>query len=307
MNNNNNETRIPLNRQRAKHYAFTCNNYTDEHITLLLTAFDAGGISYLIFGEEVGASGTPHLQGHVSFTVLTRGLQAKAKLSIPCDLSVARNIGASINYCKKDGLFTELGTPLELSSNQGKRNDLDQFKLAVKGGICDLKRLREEHSSVFLRCKRFCLDYLDDNRKAIPIPDHPLHSWQSDVLAICNGPPNDRTIVFVVDVTGGCGKSWLCSFIENQVEKAQVLKASKRDDMAYALSDDVKVLLVDVPRCYMEHLSYQFLEDVKDGRVFSPKYESRTKRFLPPHVIVFCNEDPNMEKLSADRYSIVRV
>lgn len=305
--NNNNEARIPLNRQRAKHYAFTCNNYTDEHITSLLTAFDSGGISYIIFGEEVGSTGTPHLQGHVSFDTITRGLQAKAKLSIPCDLSVARNIGASINYCKKDGRFRELGTPLEVSSQQGKRSDLECFKLAVKAGVRDLKRLREEHSSVFLRCKRFCLDYLDDNREAIPISAHDLHTWQSDVLAICHGAPNDRTIVFVVDATGGCGKSWFCSYLEGQVPQTQVLKASKRDDMAYALQDDVKTLCVDVPRCYMVHLSYQFLEDVKDGRVFSPKYESRTKRFLAPHVIVFCNEDPDMTKLSEDRYMIIRV
>lgn len=153
-NNNNKQTdRIPLSRQRSKHYAFTCNNYTDEHIESLSSAFETGGISYLIFGKEVGSSGTPHLQGHVSFDSVTRGLQAKTKLSIPCDISMARDPRKSINYCRKDGSVTEFGTSLVVSSRQGHRSDLDAFKDAVKEGIRDLKRLREEHSSVFSRCK----------------------------------------------------------------------------------------------------------------------------------------------------------
>jgi len=53
----------------------------------------------------------------------------------------------------------------------------------------------------------------------------------------------------------------------------------------------------------MEYLQYSFLESVKDGMIFSPKYDSTTK-FMEQkcHVVVMCNELPDISKLSRDRY-----
>ena len=55
----------------------------------------------------------------------------------------------------------------------------------------------------------------------------------------------------------------------------------------------------------MEFLRYEILEMLKDRMVFSPKYASRMK-FLHrvPHVVVFSNEYPAMDKMSDDRYDI---
>lgn len=85
------------------------------------------------------------------------------------------------------------------------------------------------------------------------------------------------------------------------------MKCGKRDDMAFELQENVRTVIIDVSRSQSEFLNYQFLEDLKDGRVFSPKYESYTKRFNSPHVIVMMNETPNESKLSADRYNMVVV
>jgi len=66
-----------------------------------------------------------------------------------------------------------------------------------------------------------------------------------------------------------------------------------------------RIFLVNVPRGQMEYLNYGVLEMLKDRMVLSPKYESSMKILLNcPHVIVFCNEDPDMSKMSADRYVI---
>jgi hypothetical protein len=73
------------------------------------------------------------------------------------------------------------------------------------------------------------------------------------------------------------------------------------------LDDTLAILVVDVSRSSSEFLNYQFLEDVKDGRVFSPKYESYTKRFKSPHVVVMMNSDPDMTKLSEDRFRIIKL
>ena len=45
---------------------------------------------------------------------------------------------------------------------------------------------------------------------------------------------------------------------------------------------------------------------MKNGYVFCSKYESRVKQLSPCHVVVFMNEDPDMNKLSKDRYVIRR-
>ncbi len=83
------------------------------------------------------------------------------------------------------------------------------------------------------------------------------------------------------------------------------MEPGKKADMAYALSTDVRILFVNVTRQQVEHIQYSFLESVKDGLVFSPKYESGMKYLKPMHVVVLMNQLPDMTLLSDDRYVIV--
>ena len=48
--------------KQSTRYCFTLNNYTDNDIELL-RKFYANYCKYLVYGKEVGESGTPHLQG----------------------------------------------------------------------------------------------------------------------------------------------------------------------------------------------------------------------------------------------------
>lgn len=67
-------------------------------------------------------------------------------------------------------------------------------------------------------------------------------------------------------------------------------------------------MFVDAPRSKQgEFIQYDFLEDVKNGYVFSTKYESRVKTLDNVHVVVNMNETPDMSKLSADRYHIIDI
>jgi len=78
--------------------------------------------------------------------------------------------------------------------------------------------------------------------------------------------------------------------------------------MAYVLDPLSKIYFFDCPRSKQgEFIQYDFLEEVKNGYVFSSKYESRNKVFPSPHVVVFMNELPDMTKLSKDRYEIIRL
>ena len=78
--------------------------------------------------------------------------------------------------------------------------------------------------------------------------------------------------------------------------------------MAYTLIPEPLVVFFDCPRSKQgEFIQYDFLEEVKNGFVFSSKYESRNKAFDSPHVVVFMDEQPDMTKLSEDRYNILEL
>lgn len=291
----------------AKHWCFTLNNYTVADVERLTGLQSEASCAYCIFGREVGESGTPHLQGFVSFK--TRKTRAAAiALCGQAHFTVARSVPNSIEYCKKDGDYTEVGSYEEVAS-AGKRTDIDAFKEDVVLGNLDLKSLRDIHSEVFAKYPRFCIDFVQDNQPVRAVPDHPFRPWQQQLYERLLLPADDRKIIFLVDYQGNSGKSWFAHyFTSKNVRRSQVLLPGKKADMVYALDTSVEVLFVDAPRSKQgEYLQYDFLEEVKNGYVFSSKYESRMKTLGSCHVVVSMNEDPDLTKLSFDRYDITRL
>lgn len=108
---------------------FTINNYTlDDFFTL-----GAVDCQYLIVGAEVGASGTPHLQGYIEFKKATRFTTARKLLGGRAHIEIRKGPQEkAIDYCKKDGDWTERGE----RKIQGDRVDLDRVReLAHEGGM----------------------------------------------------------------------------------------------------------------------------------------------------------------------------
>ncbi len=77
--------------------------------------------------------------------------------------------------------------------------------------------------------------------------------------------------------------------------------------MAYAFEQTNRHLFVNCSKSMTEFLNYDFLESVKDGHIWSSKYESMVKTCAACHVCVMMNQEPDMGKLSEDRYEIIRV
>lgn len=98
---------------QVANWCFTLNNYSLEEFEYMANLFNKDPrICYIIFGKEVGETGTPHLQGYIEFkrTVKFGGV----RLLLPrCHIEPrrARTNGPAIEYCKKDGSFFEMGIP----------------------------------------------------------------------------------------------------------------------------------------------------------------------------------------------------
>lgn len=95
----------------GKHWAgCTLNNWTPAHEASFLANIQPIA-DYYVYGKEVGASGTPHLQFMVCFKKQTR-LSAVRKLlpAIWFVKSPRSTMQQASDYCKKDGNFIEFGT-----------------------------------------------------------------------------------------------------------------------------------------------------------------------------------------------------
>lgn len=143
---------------RSLYWCFTINNYNEEEVQTLQALGDAAqDISYLVFGREVGANGTRHLQGYVEFPRRLRIAQVKRLIGERAHLETRRgNSNQAADYCKKDGEFTEYG---QLSvSRQGARVDLEELHESLRQKRT-LAEISDDHFGQFLRYERSIRSY----------------------------------------------------------------------------------------------------------------------------------------------------
>lgn len=284
----------------SKIWCYTWNNYSqDDEVFATRISKD---VIYHTFGREIASTGTRHLQGFIVFECRKRFTTVRRLFGNQVHLERCRDALASRTYCQKDGDFFEFGA-LPAPSIRGKRSDLEEFKEDVKNGEFNIDVLREQHSTVVARYPRFVNDYIRQHRPGIPLETYPLRDWQGDLLERLKREADRRSIVFVIDFHGNAGKSWFSDYVAGLLPDVQVMCPGKKADMAFSLKEGTRILFIDAPRSKQgDFIQYDFLEDVKNGRVFSPKYESCMKYLKMCHVVVMTNEEPDMTKLSLDRY-----
>lgn len=185
----------------------------------------------------------------------------------------------------------------------GKRTDLELACTIAQQGDCGLKRLREEHPTVYVKYYKG-LERLAKFSTAHPVlPLAELRPWQSELLDTFTSDDSDRHIYFVFDGKGGSGKSSLTRHL-SATYGAFVTDGGKYADMAHAYNKQ-PIVVFDIPRTFsgqgIPDDVYGFCEKLKDGMLWSPKYESETKFFKPPKVIIFANTLPNRSKWTDDR------
>ena len=112
--------------RRYRNFCFTLNNYTNDEIGILHGSKDR--FNYLIYGKEVGDSGTPHLQGYVELKQPTRLTTIKSFLQRAHIEPRYGTAQQASEYCKKSDdnpyIYGEI-------SQQGRRTDLDEISNAL--------------------------------------------------------------------------------------------------------------------------------------------------------------------------------
>lgn len=144
-----------------------------------------------------------------------------------------------------------------------------------------------------------------------PLADKELYDWQKEIIKLVKTEPDDRSIHWYWSEKGGIGKT---SFIKHQLinNKNATYVSGKAGDMIYSLSTIleenplINTVYMNIPRC-VEHISYNGLEQIKDGLIFNSKYESGYKLFNPPHIIIMANIEPNLYKMSEDRWVVKKI
>ncbi len=122
----------------------------------------------------------------------------------------------------------------------------------------------------------------------------------------CSWETDDRTIHWYWDAEGNSGKTAFCKYMYKW-EQAVILQGGKYADIAYAMPEYPHMVLMNIPRSSELVVNYSAIEAIKDGLMFSGKYESKMKMWNPPHLVVFANFEPNKEQLSKDRWHVVKI
>jgi len=294
----------PQRESNGKRWLFTLNNYTDDD-EQTYGDFAEEHCEYCIIGKEVGEQGTPHFQGYFMLKEKHRLSWIKSRLGYRVHLEIARGTPTqNRDYCKKEGNFEEIGEfP---SSNQGKRNDWEAYRDWIKE---QAKRpteseITEAFPHIWGRYRTNALMLAAMYHPVVDMVGDTPKAWQATLRDKLLEEADDRKVLFVVDPEGDKGKSWFCRWMYCKFpDIVQIMGVGKRDDMAHMIDPHKKIFLINVARGQMEYLSYPILEMLKDRVVTSPKYDSHTKYMMNfVHVVVFCNEAPDEEKMSADRY-----
>lgn len=221
-------------------------------------------ISYYIFQEEQGEKGTRHFQGYIEFKKPTR-LSAIKKLFPKIHAEMSKGTRQqNIDYCSKSK--TKISGPY---SNE----ELDE----------PIEIITE------------------------------LRPFQQTILDMIRTKPEKRIINWIIDEKGNSGKSEFIKYlIVTQREKTLFATGGKAGDIfnlfknaidAGFKANKIFTYFLNLPR-NSNAVSYTSLECIKDGLITNTKYEAGSIVFNGPHIWIFSNIEPDMERMTADRWRL---
>lgn len=134
-----------------------------------------------------------------------------------------------------------------------------------------------------------------------------LRPFQIEAEHICLTEDDDRIIHWYWEPSGNTGKTQFCKYMYVK-HKVTLIGNCDFKDMAHGIKNQPKVVLINIPKDTKEYtINYKAIECIKDGLIFSPKYDGGAKVWNSPVVIVFANFPPKLTGVSADKWRITNI
>lgn len=134
--------------------------------------------------------------------------------------------------------------------------------------------------------------------------------WQKEILDLIKTEPDDRKVHWYWSNEGGLGKSQFAKYLVAK-ENCLFFEEGKKADIMKLIydapEDRLEKIVIDVPRANGNNVSYKSVESIKNGMIYSSKYEGGYKLFNSPHLIVFANMPPQYDQLSIDRWVVKQI
>lgn len=153
-----------------KLWCFTCNNPAISATELLETLRDL--CTYIVIGNEVGETGTPHFQGYLElkvkkrFNTLKNAFPSTAVPHLEAKIANSTRFQAA-EYCRKEGNFVEHGTaPKAAKSHNGSSKNLELVLSRVGNGE-KISKVASEHPATWARNYR-AIDVYQSMQMEIP-------------------------------------------------------------------------------------------------------------------------------------------
>jgi len=259
---------LPTSRVQGRKWCFTLNNFSEEEYATMRQAFDNKNWMH-IMGREMSSTGTPHIQGYIESKGAIRLDTLKAMMPRAHIEKAKGTTKQNIEYCSKEDKSAISNIVIEKT--------LDEI-------YCE--NMEEEFKDIIWR------------------------PWQQTILDLIKNKPDRRTVNWIYDADGNKGKSTLMRYLD--WKHKTIVVNGKGADIFNGIKtylDDIKefpeLIISDIPRTYETFISYGVLEKIKDGVLYSGKYEGGRVRLLPLHLIIFANFMPNMEAMTEDRWNII--
>lgn len=139
-------------------------------------------------------------------------------------------------------------------------------------------------------------------------------TWQAEILNLLKTRPDKRKIYWYYDIKGNTGKSFLFKYIvcTHDIIICDGKKDNVLNQVRTALENKqpINIIILDVPRCNKDYINFGLVEQLKNGCIYSGKYEGGVCVYEIPHVIIFTNHKPEIEELknwSPDRWCIKQI
>lgn len=148
----------------------------------------------------------------------------------------------------------------------------------------------------------------------VPPPPEPLElvtvfdPWMLELIDIVKMKACKRSVYWIHEPIGGVGKSSFAKYLCATYGAMYIDEGKKSDlvNLVFNMKEinSKTVLIIDIPRDNGNKTSYKALEQFKNGMICNTKFETGMRLFNSPHIIVFSNFYPEVEKLSLDRWKI---